>query len=60
MAAELHRAHEVGDAAADVRRRLQHDLAQHVGDALDAREVLGQALRVARRELRHLALRDLQ
>ena len=49
-------AQHLAHAAADVRRGLQHDAAQHVCHAFQPVVVLGQPLCIARRELRHFRL----
>ena len=55
--ATFQRVEHRADAAADVGRRLEHELAQHVGDAIEHRVVARQALGVARENLRDLGLR---
>ena len=61
-AADARRAHQLRQRRAPaafkrVRRRGQHQVAQHVRDGVQALAVLGQACRIVRREARHLRLR---
>ena len=61
-AADLRGAHQLRQRRAPaaghgVRRRRQHQVAQHVGDRIEPLAVAGEPRGIARREARHLALR---